>query len=52
MARVRHHDKYEPALHVPTELPDRVAPKLVEHFERVKSHPGVKAYYAKLGVNG
>ena len=33
--------------HVPTDLPDRVAPKLVAHLERVRSHPGVKAYYAK-----
>jgi glutathione S-transferase len=33
--------------HVPTDLPDRVAPKLVEHFERIGSHPGVKSYYAK-----
>ena len=33
--------------HVPTDLPDRVAPKLVEHLERIRNHPGVKAYYAK-----
>jgi glutathione S-transferase len=38
--------------HVPTDLPDRVAPKLVEHYERVKNEPGVKAYYAKHGVAG
>jgi prostaglandin-H2 D-isomerase / glutathione transferase len=38
--------------HVPTDLPDRVAPKLVEHYERVKNDPGVKAYYAKHGVAG
>ena len=37
--------------HVPADLPDRVAPKLVEHYERVKSHPGVKAYYAKHGIS-
>jgi glutathione S-transferase len=36
--------------HVPSDLPDRVAPALVEHFERIKSHPGVQAYYAKHGV--
>ena len=36
--------------HVPTDLPDRVAPKLVEHYERVKNDPGVKAYYAKHEV--
>jgi glutathione S-transferase len=32
--------------YVPTDLPDRVAPTLVGHFERVKNHPGVKAYCA------
>lgn len=37
--------------YVPTDLPDRVAPKLVEHYERVKNNPGVAAYYAKHGVN-
>ena len=36
--------------HVPTDLPDRVAPKLVAHCERVANHPGVKAYYARYGV--
>jgi glutathione S-transferase len=35
--------------HVPTDLPDRVAPKLVEHYERVKTDPRVEAYYAKFG---
>ena len=35
--------------HVPTDLPDRVAPRLVEHAERIKNHPGVKAFYAKWG---
>jgi prostaglandin-H2 D-isomerase / glutathione transferase len=33
--------------HVPADLPDRVAPKLIEHYERIKNEPGVKAYYAK-----
>jgi glutathione S-transferase len=33
--------------HVPTDLPDRIAPKLVEHYERVKNETGVKAYYSK-----
>jgi len=32
--------------HVPVDLPDRVAPRLVEHYDRVKEHPAVKAYYA------
>lgn len=36
--------------HVPADLPDRVAPTLVEHYERVKGHPGVKAYCTKYGV--
>ncbi len=38
--------------HVPTDLVDRVAPKLVEHYERVKNEPGVKAYYARHGSEG
>ena len=38
--------------HVPADLPDRVAPRLVEHYERVKSDPRVKAYYAKHGLPG
>jgi prostaglandin-H2 D-isomerase / glutathione transferase len=33
--------------HVPTDLVDRIAPKLVAHYERIKNEPGVKAYYAK-----
>jgi glutathione S-transferase len=37
---------------VPADLPDRVAPKLVEHYERVKKDPRVQAYYAKHGVTG
>jgi len=32
--------------HVPSDLPDRVAPSLVRHLERVAAHPGVVAYYA------
>jgi glutathione S-transferase len=35
--------------HVPRDLPDRVAPKLVELCERVRNEPGVKAHYAKHG---
>ncbi len=31
--------------HVPVDLPDRVAPRLIEHYERVKEHPAIKAYY-------
>jgi glutathione S-transferase len=31
--------------YIPTDLPDRVAPLLVAHAERVASHPQVKAYY-------
>ena len=38
--------------HVPADLPDRVAPKLVEHYERVKKDPRVQAYYARHGVTG
>jgi glutathione S-transferase len=36
--------------HVPTNLVDRIAPKLGEHYERIKNEPGVKAYYAKHGA--
>ena len=36
--------------HVPVDLPDRVAPGLVEHHERVKQHPAIKAYYAERKV--
>jgi glutathione S-transferase len=35
--------------HVPTDLPDRLAPKLMEHYQRLKADPGVAAYYAKCG---
>jgi glutathione S-transferase len=35
--------------HVPTDLVDRVAPELAKHYERVGSHPGVKAYYEQHG---
>ena len=31
--------------HVPTDLPDRFAPLLVEHFECINSHPKIAAYY-------
>jgi glutathione S-transferase len=33
--------------HVPTDLVDLIAPRLTEHYERIKNEPGVKAYYAK-----
>jgi glutathione S-transferase len=33
--------------HIPTDLPDRVAPLLVRHCERVGSHPKVQAYYER-----
>jgi glutathione S-transferase len=36
--------------HVPTDLVDHLAPLLVQHYERIKNEPGVKAYYARLGV--
>jgi glutathione S-transferase len=31
--------------YIPIDLVDRVAPKLVEHFERIGAHPGILAYY-------
>lgn len=33
--------------YVPKDLPDRLSPNLVEHFERVNSHPAIKEWYAK-----
>ena len=36
--------------HIPTDLADRVAPKLMDHYERVKNDHGVKGYYADHGV--
>jgi glutathione S-transferase len=36
--------------YVPSDLPERVAPKLIEHYQRIVSEPGVSAYYAKHGV--
>ena len=37
--------------HVPPDLTDRVAPKLVEHMERVAAEPGVASYYAGKNRN-
>jgi prostaglandin-H2 D-isomerase / glutathione transferase len=36
--------------HVPTDLATHVAPRLVEHHQRVKKDPRVKAHYARQGV--
>jgi len=33
--------------YVPKDLTDRLAPNLVEHFERVNSHPAIVDWYAK-----
>jgi glutathione S-transferase len=38
--------------YIPADLPDRVAPRLVEHLTRLTNHPGIKAYYAARGVKG
>lgn len=35
--------------HVPVDLPDKVAPRLVRHMERVAAEPGIVAYYARRG---
>lgn len=35
--------------HVPADLPDRIAPALVRHMERVAAQPGVAAYYTARG---
>jgi len=34
--------------HVPRDLPDRIAPKLVEHLGRIENHPKVREYYARF----
>jgi glutathione S-transferase len=34
--------------HLPRDLPDRLAPKLVEHLGRIRSHPKVREYYARF----
>jgi glutathione S-transferase len=34
--------------HVPADLPDKLAPKLVAHLERVDGDPRVQAYYARF----
>jgi len=31
--------------YIPKDIPDRLAPNLVEHFERVNSHPAIIAWY-------
>jgi prostaglandin-H2 D-isomerase / glutathione transferase len=36
--------------YIPTDLADRIAPKLVGHYDRVRNEPRVKAYYAKHGI--
>lgn len=36
--------------HVPADLPDRRAPNLAAHFERVKRHSKVVAYYEYRGI--
>ena len=36
--------------HIPVDLPDRVAPRLIEHHGRVDRHPAVNAYYAARKV--
>ena len=32
--------------HIPSDLTDRVAPRLLQHMERIAAEPGVAAYYA------
>ena len=34
--------------YVPRDLPDKVAPLLVEHLARVEGHPKVREYYARF----
>ena len=35
--------------HIPADLPDKLAPKLVAHLERVEGDPRVREYYAQFG---
>jgi glutathione S-transferase len=35
--------------YIPTDLPDQVAPALVQHMERIAAEPGVATYYASRG---
>ena len=37
--------------HIPKDLVDRVAPKLVAQHDRIANLPAVKAYYAKHGIH-
>lgn len=37
--------------HVPADLPDKVAPLLVEHSQRVMAHPKIAAYHAERGIS-
>lgn len=34
--------------HVPRDLPDGLAPKLVKHLGRIENHPKVREYYARF----
>ena len=34
--------------HVPADLPDKLAPKLVAHLERVDGDPKLREYYARF----
>jgi glutathione S-transferase len=34
--------------YVPADLPDKLAPKLVDHLDRVVQHPKVVEYYARF----
>jgi glutathione S-transferase len=37
--------------YIPADLPDRVAPSLAAHHDRVKAHPKVKEYYESRGAS-
>jgi glutathione S-transferase len=36
--------------HIPKDLPERVAPLLVQHFERIAGHPTIADYYRRRKV--
>ncbi len=37
--------------HIPSDLADSVAPRLVQHMERIAAEPGVAAYYAATNTS-
>lgn len=36
--------------HIPTDMPRKVAPRLLEHHDRVANHPAIRTYYQQRGI--